>query len=350
MLIYWLIFFLPVVGAVFPGKVKENQRIFIWAAFGLLLAVFVGFRHETGGDWYAYEWSFWRQGSLPFSALIENIRDPGYYWSGWIFYRAGASVHALNFLCAAILSWGLVRFCKPLPAGWLGVAAAVPYLIIVVGMGYTRQAAAIGLVLVGIAHLNSGSVRHYVLFILLAALMHRTALVLLPLAVIAASGSRVFVSLAVGAVTLIGAEVLLADEVERLWGSYVDSSYSQAADGAPVRVAMNAVAALVFLIFRKSIAPGGVALRFWTASSIAALACVPLLAVSLTAVDRLALYLLPLQVYVAGTITVIPMGRFLRTGAVLSVIFAYAAVLFVWLNLASHANYWLPYGSILWGG
>lgn len=350
MTLYWALLITAVVAALFPGRLRNSQKAYVWMAFGVALALFLGLRHKTGGDWYSYEYSFWYHGALPFSALVDNIRDPGYYWTGWLLYRSGASIHALNLMCAALLSWGLIKFCRPLASGWLGVVAAVPYLLIVVGMGYTRQSAAIGLVLVALAHVNAGSVRHYVIFVLLAALMHRTALVMLPFAVFAISGSRVFAAFALGAITAIAGEVLLAPEIERLWNSYVESSYSQAADGAPVRVAMNALAAIVFLIFRKHISQNDRALRLWTALSIAALACVPLLGFSLTAVDRLALYLLPLQVYIAGSLAAVPVGRFLKTGAALSVVLSYGAVLFVWLTFAHHAGHWIPYESILWSG
>ena len=143
--------------------------------------------------------------------------------------------------------------------------------------------------------------------------------------------------------------MLLADDAERLWGSYVDSSLSSAADGAPVRVAMNALAGILFLVFRKRFVDNDGALRAWSMLALASIACVPLLLVSLTAVDRLALYLLPLQIYVAGSITRVPVSKLGRTGLVLGVIFLYSAVLFVWLNFASHSGAWVPYNSVLWG-
>ena len=63
-----------------------------------------------------------------------------------------------------------------------------------------------------------------------------------------------------------------------------------------------------------------------------------------TAVDRIALYLLPMQLVI---FTFLPDALGKRgsqnTEIIALIIFYYAAVLFVWLNFATHAAYWLPY-------
>ena len=67
-------------------------------------------------------------------------------------------------------------------------------------------------------------------------------------------------------------------------------------------------------------------------------------ALATTAVDRVALYLIPIQIFVFSRIPRLAGGNIrVRTLLVLGVIAYYAAVLFVWLNFATHAQYWLPY-------
>ena len=61
---------------------------------------------------------------------------------------------------------------------------------------------------------------------------------------------------------------------------------------------------------------------------------------STTVVDRLSLYLIPLQLAVLPRLAYLFKGRFL--GRSLVIIYS-ALVLFVWLNFAVHAQYWLPY-------
>jgi hypothetical protein len=70
-----------------------------------------------------------------------------------------------------------------------------------------------------------------------------------------------------------------------------------------------------------------------------------------TALDRLALYLIPLQLFVFGWLpsTFSQDGRPDRKLAIAVVIYS-AAVLFVWLTYADNAQYWLPYQMYsLWG-
>ena len=64
----------------------------------------------------------------------------------------------------------------------------------------------------------------------------------------------------------------------------------------------------------------------------------------LVIVDRFALYSLPLQLAAYAHLPSLAAGH--RAGAALiaaAVVAAYGAVLFVWLNYATHADQWLPY-------
>ena len=61
---------------------------------------------------------------------------------------------------------------------------------------------------------------------------------------------------------------------------------------------------------------------------------------SSTVVDRLSLYLIPLQLAVLPRVAYLFGAR--NLGRFLVVVYA-ALVLFVWLNFAVHAEYWLPY-------
>ena len=74
----------------------------------------------------------------------------------------------VNTVCGGIFSYGLIAFARSQPRPWLALAVAVPYLIIVVAMGYTRQAAAIGFVMLGLVRLGNGSFVRFALCIALA--------------------------------------------------------------------------------------------------------------------------------------------------------------------------------------
>jgi hypothetical protein len=72
---------------------------------------------------------------------------------------------------------------------------------------------------------------------------------------------------------------------------------------------------------------------------------------SSTAVDRIALYLIPLQLYVfprlPDLMTKEPKGKRVWVGLILAY---YACVQFVWLLYANNARSWLPYKAYFFGG
>ena len=80
--------------------------------------------------------------------------------------------------------------------------------------------------------------------------------------------------------------------------TYVVARYES--QGAMIRLVMNALPAVIFLIWRQRFAFDALQMRLWAWFSIFSLALLALLFVSSasTAIDRVALYLLPLQVVV----------------------------------------------------
>lgn len=161
----------------------------MWLLVGLVLAVLMGLRHEVGGDWFNYLPQFQDTAVLSFGEAL-SLGDPGYSALNWLVAQLGGTIYGVNLACAAVLMWGTVVFCRRQPNPWLALLAAVPYLLIVVGMGYTRQSVALGFALLGLVALGDGRVRAFVLWVVLGALFHKSAVLLLPIAALAASRNR----------------------------------------------------------------------------------------------------------------------------------------------------------------
>jgi hypothetical protein len=246
-------------------------------------------------------------------------------------------------VCAALLAWGAVTFARRQAYPWLALFAAVPYLLIVVGMGYTRQAAAIGCAMLGLIALGDGRRRKFVVWVLLAATFHKTAVVLLPIAALSATHNRIWTYTWVGITAAIGSWLFLHDTSDTLWVNYVESDYRLAAQGASTRVAMDVVPSLLFIAFRRRLSAGEQERKLWFWIAIISLICIPLLNFSATAVDRMALYLIPIQLIVFGRLPTLAKTTNIRTQMVLGIMVYYVAVQFVWLNYAQTAFAWLPY-------
>ncbi|KAF1695308.1 EpsG family protein [Pseudoxanthomonas koreensis] len=341
MLPFWLMFLLPAWAVLVPRRLPARQQSVVWWSVGLVFALMIGLRHEVGGDWFSYLDHFKSVGYMDFSDAMKK-GDPGHYLVNWLATRAGGSVYWVNLLYGAVLMWGTVVFCRKQPWPWIALLVAVPYMLIVVGMGYSRQAVALGFALVGLVALGEHRIRVFVVCIALGALFHKSAVLLLPIAVLANSRNRFLTTGMVGLTFVLLYYLLLSHDADALWTNYVE--YQMHSQGAKIRVLMNAVPAALMLLYGKRLAADAQERRLWTIIALLALLCLPLVSFASTAVDRVALYLIPLQLFVFSRLPLLAGNNVrLRTGLVLGVIGYYAAAQFVWLNFATHARYWVPY-------
>jgi len=107
-------------------------------------------------------------------------------------------------------------------------------------------------------------------------------------------------------------------------------------------VVLNVVPAVLYLLNRRNFGFSPVESKLWLFFSFAALGLLVLLVAlpSSTAVDRLALYVIPIQVAVWSRVPIAYKLR--RLGRVAVVAFA-AAILFTWLNFGVFSRSWIPY-------
>ncbi len=319
-----------------------------WRVVFVLLVLMIGLRHQVGGDWGNYAEQITSADFQTLSAALSQD-DPAYSLLNWLAAKTGLGPYFVNTVCAAIFSCGLLVFCRAQPRPWLALVVAVPYLITVVAMGYTRQSVAIALVLLGLVALSERKLRRFVVFVVLAATFHKSAVILMPLAALAGTRQRGWTLLWVGVVSAVFYVLLLQESVEAFRANYIESEYLS--QGAVIRVAMNAVSAVLFLWLRRRFVMPQADRVFWTWMSLGALGLVGwlLVAASSTAVDRVALYWIPLQLFVLSRLPNALGSSHGRNGALVLWVAAYsAAVLFVWLVFATHAEYWLPYQFYPW--
>src|SRR5690606_36107432 len=120
----------------------------------------------------------------------------------------------------------------------------------------------------------------------------------IPIAALAQGLGRIWTVAWVGCATILAYFTLLEDSVEALLTGYVETGYDSA--GAAIRVAMNALPAAILILNRRTFPLLPSEKKLWVSMAWLALALVPalLLSPSSTAVDRLGLYLIPLQVVV----------------------------------------------------
>lgn len=341
MLPYWALFGIVALAAMMEQAKYRWHRLSLPAVgFAVLLSLMIGLRIDVGGDYYGYLAMFeWSQRVSLSRALDKG--DLAYNLLNWIVAQSDGDMWMVNLVCAAIFVWGLMRFCAIQPRPWLALVVAMPYLITVVAMGYTRQGVAIGIIMAGLASLGrNGSVFRFALYVVAATLFHRTALIILPFAIFAGERSRLLNGIAIAAIGYVTFQSIVSEDIDYFTRNYLDAR--MISEGAMVRVLMLVVPATILLLFRNRLGLAPFDRRLWTMVAVTSLFALPALYVlpSTTAVDRIALYLLPIQLVVLSRIPTL-----LRTeGVGRSVIIAYSAlVLFVWLNFATHAHRWVPF-------
>lgn len=305
-----------------------------------IVALMIGFRYRVGGDWGAYDFMYKLAFHHSLGEMLD-LGDPAYQLLTWVSQQMDGGLLFIDIVCGVIFSWGLYRLVRIQPEPWLAMLVAVPYMIIVVAMGYSRQGVALGILMAGLAKLmRGGSALSFVPYVAAAALFHKTAIVVLPLGIIGVYSQRVIPILFAAGFGYLIYSFLLQGSLGELIQSYVGARYSS--QGAITRVLMTTSAAALFYIFRARLNFNPVEERIWRNFSLASFAMMIALFLvpSSTVIDRLALYLLPLQVAVIGRIPLVTDEEFFGRAAVIA--FS-GAVLFVWLMYADNSSYWIPY-------
>jgi len=317
----------------------------LFLLFSIILILLIGLRYEVGGDWYRYlvVYSYLDAGSF-----IENFRgnDIAYEFLYWLSIRFFNNIYFVNLVSAAIFVFGLVRFCRTMPMPWLALLVSSPFLIVVVSMGYTRQAAAVGILMLALISLMKGKRFNFYALVILGALFHKTLIFMALIDFLYNRKKYGFLSIFSIISISIALYIVLLPYFEHLIYYYVTTKYHDSG-GALVRVFMSTFAGIVFLIFRKRFKETFHDENLWLIFSLISIALLPLAIYYSTFTDRIAIYFIPLQLVVFSRIPILISSTNNRTLFVIAVIFLYLSVMFVWLNFANHAYVWLPYKNVL---
>ena len=341
MIVYWLMFAVPAIKAL--TEQRKDRAIFspLWLFVMLALATLIGFRWETGGDWSNY---YRMVEDVDFAPDGGSLSDPGFALIVHLASKSSAGIVLVTAISGLMMGVALTRFCLNQPRPWLCMAVAIPYLVVVMGMGYIRQGMAISCLMMGLSSIGNGRVVRYSLWVLAGALFHSTVLIMLPLGVLISNRNallRVGLALLTAIFLFYG---MHSARTETLMANYVQSEMSSS--GAAIRLGMTALPGAVFLYFRKRFGLNPVEQGVWSLLSGAAILGLMAFFVSpsSTVIDRLGLYLLPVQCFVYSRLPgVLGQNPKNERAFVVAILSLYTLIFFVWLNFANNANMWLPY-------
>ena len=343
---YYLLYIIPAWLAL-SWSAKYNQHSknnFLWFFIGIFFTVYIGYRHQIGGDWGAYLRHF---NAMIYYSVNEIIMrsDPGYYLLNWLMFDWGYEIYAVNLISGGIFMFGLIVFSRQQPNPWLAVAVAVPYLITVVAMGYTRQGVAIGFVFWGLKCLDEKKFKQFLILVTLAATFHKSAVLMIGLGAFLQGKGKGVRTLAVIIIGLGLWSAFVSQHQEQLWNTYINKQIQS--QGAFIRVSMNLIPAIIILMYRRIWKQKFNDYSFWFIISIGSLLSFVFVSFASTAIDRIALYFTPIQVVVYARLPYLLQHKFNPQTITVGILVFYLLVLYVWLNFAVHAIYWVPYNNIL---
>ncbi len=339
---YLFLFSIPVIFAfVFSNQRASAQKLLLFFV-AIIFIIFTGFRHEISKDWdqYIRKYSYINESTSFTEAL--SFSEPGFVALNWLLGRVDIDFYGVNFVVAIIFITGLFRFAGQMPRPWLALLSVTPYLVIVISMSAVRQAAAIGFVLYLLAGWNKDSFFKKIILALIATSFHYSAFI----AFLFVLQSMKMSSLIRWGILLAGSAIsfVIFSRTEQYTiyeGTYVTANIYSA--GALQHALLNAIPAMIYLIFIKkwNKVYGAVNLLKWL--SYLSLISVMGVFISSTAVDRLALYLSPIQMMVYSSIPIV----FRREVYSIAIIVFHIAILLIWLNYANSAYAFLPYQNVL---
>lgn len=354
MLIYWLLLAFPAIMAmVYPVSVTGATRaplrmgqIFALTTFVTLYTLLGTFRFETGGDWLTYDLMFEDMRSDTLSYAL-TATDPLYGFLNWFSAQLGTGIYLVNGVCCLVLVYGVVRVATSFREPWLAVLIVVPYLLIVVGFGYVRQGAAIGIMLLAIASMDRSNPIRTVVYLAISVAFHSTAALTIPLFVFGMAPRNKLLATVIGMVGAAAFVLVLAPRLQSFELGYIDAEYDST--GTAARLVMSVVPSALIVLRWRQFLVGAKARPVWLMIAIANfLAVVALvLSPSSTAVDRIALFFSVIQMAAFGEFRAL-IGVSDRTAQLvrLALIAVAIAVQSVWLIFGTHAIFWVPYQSL----
>lgn len=360
--IYWLLFAIPAFFALIGQKrsLKNSQDSYplnldpIWLAIILLFTLVIGLRHHVGGDWYAYlriyRYVFEHQDTVLGDFLYLAGADVGYTVLNWISAKFNLGIYGVNLMCGLIFSIGLSLFCRNLPRPFLALSIAIPYLVVVVSMGYSRQAVALGVSMLALVFLSRKQTGWFIFWTIISATFHKSGIIMLPIAALAATKNK-FVSLfLISIILVIIYYSFLVEPFELLYKNYITNQDSQA-QGALIRLMMCVLPALIYLTWPHRFDFKPHERELWSLMCWISLGLLTMLLLNPNlsiAADRVALYMLPIQLVIFCKVPDMLNNRKITSQTLtLGVLSYYFCVLFVWLNFAVNSQDWIPYGNYL---
>ena len=361
MWLYITLMIIPSVYSVLSVSKNIKSSTFFCLGFSIILFFILGLRHKVGGDWLNYLFIYENINDY-FNPISLNFLESDYLYDliNWIAFNNSLGFVSVNLANTMIFIIGLYFFASKQLQPSMVYLVAVPYLIIVVSTGYVRQASALAFFLIGIHYLINKNYFTYVILIIVGSLFHKTLfglLILVPLMQFRFLSNffnlnRVNINYLALIILLIFISIIFFNYFLKFQYYFVIRNYIGidqhfTSTGAIYRIIIFLMAAVICLIFNKSITDNDDERKFYLLISTFIVISSPLVIMYSSAVDRVLIYCYPLQLFIFSRLHLIFADHKHRIFYNIIVIFMFIGIFLFWANYAKFSKHWIPYKNIL---
>jgi hypothetical protein len=318
----------------------------IWSMTFVITLIFVGLRHRVGTDWFNYVAMIDLAGSASSITELFSVSEPLYAILLKLSTWSGLGMYVANGVTTAVAMGGIFALARRMQEPWLAMMAAIPYLVVVIGMSTNRQFLAIGLIMLLIANWQRTSLVVKIGWILVAVGFHKSAAIFLAFVILDTKFHMYYKFISISIMAFFTIYFMDRDDsFDYYSNTYISGESVVESIGAMVHVSIVAIPALILFIFpslRKQTVDFSI-IRYMAYGS---LACFVLAYFLSTAADRLSLYFFAVPMFVwAALPNIFP--RSSRTLIRFGIAIGMNGLMAGWLLYANEAKNHVPYGNLL---
>jgi hypothetical protein len=326
---------------------KKKKKI-IFLTF-LFLFLFIGLRDNIGGDNVRYE-AFYNSVKVGIENFIEGSESrekPLFYLINRIaiFFNGGSAL--VNCFSAFVFSISLIYFCIFSGNLYLGLTIAMPIQIIVIGMGYMAQSIALAFLMTAYVQFIKERKFFFLILIVTGSLFHASLIIFAPMIFINFFHKNFLQKFILFAITIIIIFILLESYFNEMINNYILDDLSS--PGAIYRLLLNFISVLIFLIFinKKKLCTNYKILFYFFSFNSLVLIILVNLSFATTAIDRIALYLNPIQILIINKFLITNFSANNRKIISTAFFIIYFVFMYTWFNFSNYSSDWIPYNNIL---
>jgi hypothetical protein len=318
-------------------SLKKTSLILLF----IYLLIFVGFRHQVGGDWITYQTDFYKYIKDFDIYNFSYKRDFAYEFISFIAYNLNLTIHYVNLICAFIFLYAIFTLGKEFNNYLLVIIIAFPYIFIVGAMGYTKQSTAFALIILAYLSLKKDFYIKFLLYSILAIFFHKSAIAVVSILIISKFKLN-FKNLIIFLILLVISYSILINDKSRIVSYLQHNNYKS--DGVFIRIFINFIPAMLFFYYYKYLNFNIFEKRFIFINICLTFLCLLFAFEFSTFVDRFLVYFAILQILIYPKLLEYKNNSIKIRLMLISFYFSY---LLGWFIFANHSIKWLPYNNLI---